>query len=404
MSGADGKLKLVRLLKPHKFSPVTRRAFLKSSLTSVCALGLGRPAPADGPLDVACQRYRDLWLHHPNLGDPSFDSFTRMSNNPIYRGAAPFEWPVNGFLFQDPISGAWYAYIGLYPRGYWPPGGCRLLRSQDKGLSWQDLGVVLSGSPSTFDGDGVKPGGTPDVSVCYADGAYHMIYDWAKPDNSDGGLAYARAERPEGPFVRAGEPIHAESRQELLLGKYKRIYGGTLLRRKNDWLILAAMSTSQNAGGTWALVAMTAPEASGPYSSPRLLLYPQSRVYHPAPVEFFPSFTYAGHVYAPATSVGKNRTFQVVFRAKLEKAHQPEAWQIYQHGSCWHAEPEEWEANGIWGQTFSGFVDKEGVLMVMAPSKDEQDLGTINLAQRSLDNPYRDGFVLSATNGPAMTI
>ncbi|OGD19636.1 MAG: hypothetical protein A2W03_02350 [Candidatus Aminicenantes bacterium RBG_16_63_16] len=393
---------------------VLRRAFLKSSLSAVMALandalGARRPAFAKaedtgGTIDVARAAYRDLWLHHPCIGDASFDSFTRLAGNPIYRGAPPFEWPVNGFLFEDPPAKFWYAYIGMYPRGYWPAGGCRLLRSRDRGGSWDDLGIVLSGSPTTFDGDGKKPGGMPDISVCFDDGAYHMIYDWANPDNSDGGLAYARSNRPEGPFARAPEPIHAESRQPLILGKYKRVYAPTLFRRKNDWLILADMSTPRNAGGTWALVAMTAAKPSGPYSPPELLLYPQSGAFHPAPIEWYPSFTYQGDVYAPATSVGANRSFQAIFRAPLERAHIPTAWTVERCGSCWHDEPVEREARGLWGQTFSGFVDSTGSLKALFPSKDGADRGTINLAERNWNRPDRDGFTLSAPNGPALSL
>ena len=64
--------------------------------------------------------------------------------------------------------------------------------------------MVLRGDMHSFD----RGGHTPDVSVVYADGRYHMVYDWGEPDfNAEGGLAYAWAERPEGPWHRAAEPI-----------------------------------------------------------------------------------------------------------------------------------------------------------------------------------------------------
>jgi hypothetical protein len=388
-----------------------RRTFLRVSVGAAAGFagggwrsGLAQPAGAERPVDLAKSEFRDLWLHHPCVGDASFDSFVRLPRNPIYRGSPPYEWPVNGFLFEDPRTRWWYAYVGLYPRGYWPPGGCRALLSKDRGASWEDLGIVLTGSPATFDGDGKNPGGTPDVSVCYAEGAYHLIYDWAKPDNSDGGLAYARADRPEGPFIRADDPLHAESRQPLILGKYKRVYAPTLFKRENDWLILADMSTARNAGGTWALIAMTAKSPAGPYSPPELLLYPQSHVFHPAPIEFYPCFAHKGDIFVPATSVGANRSFQTLFRAPLERAHTAAAWKIDRLGSGWHDEPVEWEARGLWGQTFSGFVDTAGSLKALFPSKDSQDRGTINLAERAWNLPDRDGFVLSAPNGPAVSL
>lgn len=354
--------------------------------------------------DLASPEYRHLWLSHPVIGDASYDAFQRLPGNPIFRGAPPYEWPVNGALFQDPVSGNLYAYISEYPRGYWPAGPCRALRSCDDGASWEDLGLVLSGSPTMFDGDGQRAGATLDVSVVYDGGLYHMLYGWAKPDNSDGGIAYAWAERPEGPFTRALEPIHAESRQPFLLGLYKRVYACSLVKRKRDWLILADMSTPRNAGGTWAVVAFTGPRAEGPYEGPHLLLYPQSRAFLPCPVEAYGNWVDGDFVYLPATSVAANRSFQVVFRAKVEEAHRPEAWEVYQCGSAWHDEPVEHEAKGIWGQTFCGFVDGSRNLRVLFPSKDSHDLGTINLAVRPLDRPYRQGFVLSAPNGPSMTI
>ena len=384
---------------------ITRRTFIKASLAA--GAGAWRPGflkPGGADIDAASAHYRNLWLHHPCIGDASFDSFVRLPRNPIYRGAPPYEWPVNGFLFEDPPTKWWYAYVGMYPRGYWPAGGCRILRSKDLGSSWDDLGIVLSGSATTFDGDGKTPGGMPDVSVCFSDGAYHMIYDWANPDNSDGGLAYARADRPEGPFTRAAQPVHAESNQPLILGKYKRVYAPTLFKRKNDWLILADMSTPRNAGGTWALVAMTAANPSGPYSPPELVLYPQSKVFHPAPVEFYPCFIHGENVYVPSTSLGANRSFQALFRAGLEEAHSPAAWKIDRCGSCWHDEPVEWETRGLWGQTFSGFVDSAGSLKALFPSKDGADRGTISLAERAWDIPDRDGFSLSAPNGPAISV
>ena len=179
-----------------------------------------------------------------------------------------------------------------------------------------------------FDGDGKQRGGLPDVSVVYADGRYHMVYDWCDPANHCGGLGYAWSDKPQGPFRRTAKPVHDDRTQPTIGGHYVRTYGGTLVRRKADWLIISAMSTPRNAGGTLAQVAMTAQKPEGPWSKPTLLLCPQSDVFHPQIVEFFPAFANQGFVYAPATSVAANRTFQVVFRAPLEEAHDPKAWSI----------------------------------------------------------------------------
>ena len=351
-------------------------------------------------LDLAQASYRDWWLHHPVLGDPSWDAFKREPGNPIYTGAAPWEWPVNGFLFHDPVSGRWYAYISLYPRGYWPPGGVLALREEAGG--WQAAGIVLAPEARSFEGDGRRCGGTVDVSLVYEAGRYHMVYGWCDPDNQRGGLAYAWAESPEGPFHRAPAPLHDDAHQPALLGRYVRAYAPTLIRRERDWMILHMMSTPRNAGGTWALACMTATRPEGPCSPPRLLLTPQSDRFHPPLAEFYPQFVHDGHVHAPATSVALNRSFQVMYRAPVEHAHLPEAWQIDQYGSMWHSEPGE--GQGLWGQTFSGRVGPDGRLRALYPCKTQDDVGAIHMAARPWTEAYRNGFALSAPNGPALAI
>jgi len=179
-------------------------------------------------VDYADSRRAGLWLQDPVCGGPSFDAFVHAPHNPLHRGAPPFEWPVNSFFFPDPVSGNRYIYIGDYPEGYAArPSRCVLLRSANRGQSWSNLGVVLEGSKELFD----QGGATPDVSVVYADGRYHMVYDWVEPDWSQlGGLAYAWAEKPEGPFHRAPQPITRNKELTPLLGKYQRTYAATLLR------------------------------------------------------------------------------------------------------------------------------------------------------------------------------
>ncbi len=351
-------------------------------------------------VDLAQARYRDWWLHHPVLGDPSWDAFEREPDNPIYFGAAPHEWPVNGFLFHDPVSGRWYAYISLYPRGYWPPGGVLALREETG--RWQAAGIVLAPDANSFESDGRRCGGTVDVSLVYEAGRYHMVYGWCDPDNRRGGLAYAWAESPEGPFHRAPTPLHDDAHQPALLGRYVRAYASTLVRRECDWMILHMMSTPRNAGGTWALACMTAARPEGPYSAPRLLLMPQSDRFHPPLAEFYPQFVHDGYVYAPATSVALNRSFQVMYWAPVEQAHLPDVWEIDQYGSVWHSEPAE--GQGLWGQTFSGQIGSDGWLRAFYPCKTRDDVGTIHMARRPWSEAYRDGFVLAAPNGPALAI
>lgn len=368
-------------------------------------------------VDLADPANRNLWLSHPVIGDVSYDTLTRSPNNPIYTGTPPYEWPVNGFLFRDPPTGDWYCYISLYPKGYWPAGPTRALRSRDQGRSWEDLGIVLQGDPNSFDGDGKQAGATLDPSVVMDSDGYHMVYGWARPDNSDGGLAYAHAKSPAGPWARDPKPIHAESAQPLLpivtplatqpdgsatvsIG-YKRVYAGTLIRRAKDWLVLASMSTPRNAGGTWASVCLTAPDVHGPWSAPTFLRKPQDGQWLPQPVEFFPAWVHEGYVYAAHTSVALNRSYQIVFRSPVEQAHQPESWDLWQGGSLFHAEPIRSESHGIWGQALSGFVDPAGIFRVMYPARNPDNVGTINIASRPWTEPRKHGFWLSAPNGPS---
>ena len=367
-----------------------------------CALLAVLPASglAAAGVDYAESRHAGLWLQHPVYGGPSFDAFVHSPHNPLHRGAAPFEWPVNSFFFGDPVSGNWYVYVGDYPEGYAVrPSRCVLLRSTDRGQCWTNLGVVLQGDKELFD----RGGATPDVSVVYAEGRYHMVYDWVQPAwERLGGLAYAWAEKPEGPFHRAPQPITVNQELPLLLGKYRHTYAATLVRRKHDWMIVAMMDHAPN---SWALFGMTAPKPEGPYGERVLLRNVEDDGFHPPLLEFYPAFAHGGFVYAPATSVALNRDYNALFRAPLERAAEPGAWELVQNGLVWHAEDVENEAYGLWGQTFSGWVDGNGVLQASFHSRDPKGMGTVNVAARPWNQPLRKGgFVMSGHQGPSLTL
>jgi hypothetical protein len=364
----------------------------------LAALPLGGLAAAG--VDYADSRYAGLWLQHPVYGGPSFDAFVHAPQNPLHRGAAPYEWPVNSFFFADPVSGNWYIYVGDYPAGYaGRPCRCVLLRSTDHGQSWSNFGVVLEGSKELFD----HGGSTPDVSIVYADGRYHMVYDWVEPDWSQlGGLGYAWAEKPEGPFHRAPQPITLNRELTPLLGRYQRTYAATLLRRKHDWMIVAMMD---HAPSSWALFGMTAAKPEGPYGERILLRNVEGDGFHPPLLEYYPAFVHRGFVYAPATSVALNRDYNALFRAPLERAAEPGAWELFQNGSLWHSEDVENEYYGLWGQTLSGWVDAKGILQVSFHSRDPKGMGTVNVAARRWDQPLRkSGFVMSGHQGPSLTL
>jgi hypothetical protein len=367
-----------------------------------CALLAALPACglAAAGVDYADSRHAGLWLQHPVYGGPSFDAFVHAPQNPVHRGAAPYEWPVNSFFFADPASGNWYVYVGDYPAGYaGRPCRCVLLRSTDRGQSWANLGVVLEGNKELFD----HGGSTPDVSIVYADGRYHMVYDWVEPDWSLlGGLGYAWAEKPEGPFHRAPQPITLNRELPLLLGRYSRTYAATLVRRKHDWMIVAMMD---HAPSSWALFGMTAAKPEGPYGERILLRNVEGDGFHPPLLEYYPAFVHRGFVYAPATSVALNRDYNALFRAPLERAAEPGAWELFQNGSLWHSEDVENEFYGLWGQTFSGWVDGKGMLRVSFHSRDPKGMGTVNVAARRWNQPKRkSGFVMSGHQGPSLTL
>ncbi len=368
-------------------------------------------------VDYATAAHRTDWHHHPVCGDPSFDSFERLPGNPVYRGSPPYEWPVNGFLFEDPKSCDWFIYAGLYAKDYAMTedlcSHCMVFRSKDRGASWEALGSPFPDEPFRFAPDTSPVGNAPDVSVAYADGRYHMIYDWATADTrwqtvadppapADSGVGYAWAERPEGPFTRTAPPVYSTRKSPLLMGKYRRGYAASIVKREHDWMVLFMMDSGPNF--SWGLFGTTSARPEGPYSTPVPLRTVEGDYFHPPLMEFFPAFQHDGYVYAPATSVALNRDFQAVFRAPAGKAHLADAWEICQLGSVWHAEPVPNEHYGIWGQTFTGFVDKTGSFNVMFPSRDPRGIGTINLARRPWNKPYREcGFVLGGHEGAGIT-
>ncbi len=383
---------------------ITRRAFVQAGAAGMTA-AFGATDVFGSPVDYAARAHVDDWCHHPVLGDPSWDTFEREPGNPIHHGREPYWWPVNGTLFHDPVSGRWYAYVSVYPRGYWPPppADVLVLREGANG-AWEELGYVFGRRRPAFTAADGREGGSTDLYVAYSDGKYHGVFGWCDAANRRGGLGYVVADSPEGPFLIGDQPIHDDGVRKPVLGRYVRAYASTLIKRKRDWLILHMMSTPGNAGGTWGLFAMVGPKADGPYSDPIPLVAPQLDGYHPPLAEFFPAFTRDGMVYAPATSVALNRTFQSLFSAKVEDAHLPDAWRIERLGSLWHAEPVAWEAKGIWGQTIACVPMSGDRLRALFPCKDRDDVGGVGIARRKWTEPFRDGFVLSAPNAPSYAI
>jgi hypothetical protein len=364
-------------------------------------------------LDLASVEMASSWSAHLTVGEASFDDF-HFTRDPVYTGSADHKWPVNGFLYGGPTAQRnlnQTIYVGLYGAGYAYPWSMLGMGSTDGGHEWN-----VSKGPLVCDYKTLLYNishGCPDgTAVDDGNGGVHMIFDWNTnigASSRDNGLGYQHCASPLGPCKISAVPVNRMADNIPISPGYISTYGGTLLKRKSDWLVLTAMSTRGNAGGIWALAAMTSngsdpdPAASG-YSRPELMLHPESNHWHPHPCEFFPCFADASYAYCPCTSLQKSRGMQVLYRAALESAHQPTSWEVYQSGSFYHWLGQD-SAPGLWGQTFSGFVDVHGGLQVMYPSKSRAGLGTINMARAPNFAQLRSpGFWVSAPSSDQLTV
>jgi len=375
----------------------------------------------DPGTDYASLACKDDWMRHPVLGDPSFDNFIRDGKNPVQRGTPPYEWPVNGFYFEDPVSGREFLYIGQYHTGYALKTdhgndielsqGCIAYYSEDEGKTWKYSGPVFKDEAVVLEGESGPILVAPDVSVVYADGKYYMGFDYATTKYTwdfgnimHGGLGIAVSEKPGGPYRIYKKPA-ITSRvfyTNPWFGKYSRCYAGTLVTVKNQWVFLFGLDSRTYY--SWGLAAISAPTPEGPWSRPVLINSCDKSDYYPSLVEYYPAFMHEDTIYAPATSVARNRNFQCLFRVAAEEVMNPEKWQLWREGSVWHSIDAENEFEGIWGQTFSGFINEDGFFKVMYPCRDKENRGTVNLASADWNRPYRDsGFVLSGHGAPSFT-
>ncbi len=370
---------------------------------------------------VSCNLNKDLagldskneWSHHFAFGSPSWDSFQRFPNNPVYTGHVGMEWPVNGFLFDDPLSKNWYLYIGEYRRNYAiiqdsasKNFNCTIYKSSDRGRSWKKTGDLFPLNMKCYDSLRIE---APDVMVIFDQGKYHMIFDWVSSNSSwtkmgQSGIGYAVSDNPEGPFKVSSKPLKINSQYQNapILNKYWRMYAPMIVRRATDWVILYMMDTAPPR--SWALAASTSQHPDGPYSDPVLIKNVEGKINYPPLMEYFPAFTNDGYVYFPATSVAINRNYQLINRVKKEDITVPEKWEVFSAGSFWHSTTAPNEYAGIWGQTVTGFVDENDTLVLMYPSKTKENFGTINLAKTSFSHLNNEsGFTLSACENSSFT-
>lgn len=364
--------------------------------------------------DYAKTEHMGAWLRHPVLGDPSFDTFERLGDT-VHRSEPPYEWAVNGSIFRD-FDGTWYYYAGLYPYGY--VGDIRsrfkIYRSRDEGKSWEDLGFGFEPGYH-FEGEKEATDGNPDVVLCYderhkkylltADGASND-FTWElahSPNGTAENSAYlAWADSPAGPFERFRKRLTSSKKHYGSLGRWDRMYATTVVPREKDYIAFVLCDADQCYA--WGLAVMTAPEPEGPWSAPRMVLSCDRPEYYPCPLEFYPAEVHGGVVYASATSVARNRNYQGVFTASLEEAHDPTKWKLSDDGNVWHSHDHPDEYYGIWGQTYHGFVEPDtGRYVVMFPSKDERDYGTLSVAARPWNQPHSDGFTMTAHDGESIS-
>lgn len=370
--------------------------------------------------DFAALAMKDDWLHHPVLGDPSFDRFIRDENNPLQRGNPPLEWPVNGFRFEDPVTGYEYIYAGQYPKNYAIAAkdqplditrGCIVFCSTDQGKTWQNKGSVFSDRNFVPEGEGKPISFAPDLSIVFHEGKYYAGFDyvtsefsWSGNNLKHSGLATAVADSPEGPFRIFKKPAVPCSYfyDNPLFGKYNRCYAGTLLKTRSQWVMMFMLDSGPIY--SWALAAVSAPSPEGPWSEPVLVKSVEDTGYYPSLMEFFPAFQHNDTIYAPATSVALNRNFQTMLAVPAIDVMNPAKWKLVKEGSLWHSENLENEYAGIWGQTFSGYVSKTGQFRILFPSLDRDKRGTINLATTDWANFYRSsGFVMTGQNGASFS-
>lgn len=360
--------------------------------------------------DYALLANKNQWSHHYAFGSPSWDAFERFSNNPVYRGSSGMEWPVNGFLFADPVSKNWYLYVGEYKKNYdvdkdttTTDMKCVILKSTDKGNTWSKIGNVFTANKLEYDSIKIQ---APDVMITYADGKYHMIFDWLGSDfnwqqNAEkSGIGYAVANSPEGPFVISKKPlkINSQYKQTPLLNKYWRMYAPMIFKQKNGWAIAFMMDTSPN--GSWCLAVSTASKPEGPYSDTKIIMNVEKKTNYAPLQEYFPVFTHKGYAYFPATAVSTNRNYQSIYRVRIDEITNADKYEVFRAGSFWHPANVENEYAGIWGQTISGFIDEKDSFYVMYPSKDPNNYGTINLAKAAWNNLDRKrGFNFTANEG-----
>ena len=399
--------------------PEPRRQFLKKILVGGIAasafphLLVSGCRRAPDAFDYAKMKNMDAWLRHPVLGDPSFDTFEKLGET-VHQSAPPYEWAVNGSLFCDPVDGAWYYFAGLYGRGYKGRMDFQIYKSADKGKSWRDLG---NGFPDgfCFDGYSVAANCHPDAVMTRDPETklYWLAYDWVTSDFTwaqahhpsdrkyDGGAALAYAKSPAGPFTRLPKPLLSNYETSRKLGRFSRAYATTILKRKSDWIAFILCDSKDYY--SWGLACLTADAPDGDWSDPVILLSVDRPEYYPAPVEFHPCFVVDETVYAPATSVARNRNYQTMHAAPLKKAHQPGAWTLLGNGNAWHGRPIPDEKHGIWGQTYHGFVDKtNGRFTVAYPSRNDKGFGTLSVAQRLWGKPHSDGFTFSGHEGKSV--
>lgn len=255
-------------------------------------------AASAGATDFAQGSQRDAWLAHPIYGEASFDAFTHRPGNPIVRGKAPHDWPVNAYLFESPCPATGTVTSAAVGAIIPPTSPCGArYRAQRIGAPRGGFRPVFPTLPHIFDGESSPEGHAPDVSVVCRDGRSpgvrlddrelelgRYLQSCCHAKQRCGLCLGGQARRP---FHRSAKPVATTRDQPALLGKYRRQYASTIIRRAEDSLVLTLTDSGPHFG--WAYLGRTAKNPEGPWSEAVRALPSRRDTWHPPLLEFHPA-------------------------------------------------------------------------------------------------------------------
>merc|ERR1712166_224218 len=183
------------------------------------------------------------WSAHLAAGEASFDDFQHAAINPVFTGSGDHKWPVNGFLYGGAAGGQnrnQTLYVGLYDTGYKRPFSMLAVESKSGGRSWSvSQGPLICDDKTTL--FNISHGCPDGSAVDDGNGGVHMVFDWTTAlgaTSKDNGIGYQHCTTPVGPCRISPVPVNRMTDNTIISPAYLSTYGGTLLQRKNDWIVL----------------------------------------------------------------------------------------------------------------------------------------------------------------------